>query len=174
ERGTGQRVKALGKPVAGKTGTTNDERDAWFVGYAPDLAAGVFVGFDTPKPMGKGETGGSVASPIFRDFMKEALAGQPAVPFRQPPGIKNIRVNRKTGQRTSTGDPNAIVEAFKPENEPPAAYGDAWGTDSWSDPTAANNAFDTTRARRQRRRQPQRRSFDAWGNSWLNGGRGVY
>lgn len=122
QRGTGYRVKAVGKPLAGKTGTTNDEKDAWFVGFAPDLAAGVFVGFDNPTPMGKGETGGGVASPIFRDFMKMALAGKPAVPFRIPPGIKLIRVNAKTGMRAQPGDEDVIMEAFKPQNEPPDPF----------------------------------------------------
>jgi len=117
QRGTGQRVKAVGKPIAGKTGTTNEEKDAWFVGYAPDLVVGVYVGFDTPKPMGRGETGGSVASPIFTNFMKAALADKPAVPFRRPPGIKLIRVDRRTGTRASGGG-NTVLEAFKPENEP--------------------------------------------------------
>ncbi|MEL6421492.1 MAG: penicillin-binding transpeptidase domain-containing protein, partial [Pseudomonadota bacterium] len=116
QRGTGQRVKAVGKPIAGKTGTTNDEKDAWFVGYSPDLVVGVYVGYDQPQPMGKGETGGSVASPIFRDFMKMALADTPAIPFRRPPGIKLIRVDRNTGARGSGGA--SILEAFKPENEP--------------------------------------------------------
>ncbi len=134
QRGTGRRVKAVGKPLAGKTGTTNDEKDAWFIGFSPDLVAGVFVGFDTPKPMGKGETGGRVASPIFRDFMKMALAGKPAVPFRVPPGIKFVRINRKTGLRARPGDPDAILEAFKPNNEPQEFQVDYFGTDSATDP----------------------------------------
>ncbi len=122
QRGTARRVKKVGKPMGGKTGTTNDYKDAWFVGFGPDLAVGVFVGFDTPKSMGRGETGGSVASPIFRDFMISATAGQPAVPFRIPPGIKLIRINRKTGMRAGAGDKTAILEAFKPGTEPPGAY----------------------------------------------------
>jgi len=122
QRGTGRRVSAVGKPLAGKTGTTNEEKDAWFVGFAPDLAVGVFVGFDTPKPMGRGETGSGAASPIFRDFMKAALAGKPAVPFRIPPGIQLIRVNRKTGFRAAPGDPSTILEAFKPGTQPPNYY----------------------------------------------------
>ncbi len=122
KNGTGFRAKEVGKPVAGKTGTTNDERDAWFVGFAPDLAAGVFVGFDTPQPMGRGETGGGVASPIFTDFMKTALQDEPAVPFRAPEGIKLIRVNAKTGLRAQAGDENVIMEAFKPGNEPPDPF----------------------------------------------------
>ena len=118
QNGTGRRVKAVGKPIAGKTGTTNEEKDGWFVGFTPDLAVGVFVGFDKPKPMGRGETGSSVASPVFRDFMKAALDGKPAVPFRIPPGIQLIRVNRKTGFRAAPGEPNAILEAFKPGTQP--------------------------------------------------------
>jgi penicillin-binding protein 1A len=121
-RGTGRRVAAVGKPLAGKTGTTNDEKDAWFMGFAPDLAVGVFVGFDTPKPMGKGETGGGVASPIFRDFMKMALADNPAMPFRIPPGVKLIRINPKTGIRAQPGDKAAILEAFKPGTQPAGSY----------------------------------------------------
>jgi penicillin-binding protein 1A len=122
QRGTATRVKAVGKPLAGKTGTTNDYKDAWFVGFAPDLAVGVFVGFDTPKRMGRDATGGGVAAPIFRDFMINALADKPAVPFRVPPGMKMIRINRNTGLRAQPGDPAAIVEAFKPGTQPPEAY----------------------------------------------------
>jgi penicillin-binding protein 1A len=121
-RGTGRKVKAVGKPLGGKTGTTNDEKDAWFVGFSPDLAVGVFVGFDDPKPMGRGETGGGVASPIFRDFMMAALKEKAAVPFRIPPGIELIRINRKSGFRAGAGDPNAILEAFKPGTQPPGYY----------------------------------------------------
>ena len=122
QRGTATRVKTVGKPIAGKTGTTNEEKDAWFVGYSPDMVVGVYIGFDNPKPMGKGETGGALASPIFSDFMKQALADQPAIPFRIPPGIKLVRVNRKTGLRSSSGDRESILEAFKPDNEPDDVY----------------------------------------------------
>ena len=117
-RGTGRRVAAVGKPLAGKTGTTNEARDTWFLGFSPDLAVGVFAGFDEPKPLGRRETGSSVAAPIFRDFMAEALAGQTAVPFRIPPGIKLVRVDGKTGLRTSAGAKGSIYEAFKPGTEP--------------------------------------------------------
>ena len=86
QRGTGTKIKEVGKPLAGKTGTTNDYKDAWFVGFSPDLVVGTYIGYDTPRSMGKGETGGAVAAPIFRDFMKMALASKPAVPFRQPAG----------------------------------------------------------------------------------------
>ncbi len=118
KRGTGYKVSKVGKPLAGKTGTTNDEKDAWFVGFSPDLVAGVFVGYDTPQPMGKGATGGGVASPIFRDFMKWALADQPAIPFRVPPGIKLVRIDAKTGMRAQPGDKRTILEAYKPNEEP--------------------------------------------------------
>ncbi|NWH09015.1 MAG: penicillin-binding protein 1A [Alphaproteobacteria bacterium] len=111
--GTGTAVKEVGVPLAGKTGTTNDEKDAWFIGFSPDLVVGVYLGFDQPRPMGHGETGGGIAAPVFRDFMKAAIGDQPAVPFRVPLGITLIRVNRLTGKATSSGDPKAIMEAFK-------------------------------------------------------------
>ncbi|MGI9386513.1 MAG: penicillin-binding protein 1A, partial [Methyloligellaceae bacterium] len=119
QRGTARRVKAVGKPMAGKTGTTNDYKDAWFVGFGPDLAVGVFIGFDKPRRMGKDATGGGVAAPVFRDFMIEATKGQPAIPFRIPPGLQLIKINRSTGFRAAGGDPRAILEAFKPGTEPP-------------------------------------------------------
>ncbi|MFV0298205.1 MAG: penicillin-binding protein 1A, partial [Hyphomicrobiaceae bacterium] len=124
QRGTGIRVKRMlpGIPVAGKTGTSNDSKDAWFIGYTPDLVAGVFVGYDTPKPMGRTATGGHVAAPIFANFMKMALAGKKPVPFRIPPGIKLVRVNHKTGLRAEPGDSDAILEAFNPNEEPDDAY----------------------------------------------------
>lgn len=116
-RGTGTVVKkAVDKPIAGKTGTTNDYKDAWFVGFAPDLAAGVFVGFDMPQTLGQGEAGGRVAAPIFGEFMAAALKDQPGIPFRIPSGIRLVRVNAKTGQPAGPGDPNVILEAFKAED----------------------------------------------------------
>jgi penicillin-binding protein 1A len=118
QRGTAQKLKVLERPIAGKTGTTNDEKDAWFIGFTPDLVVGVYIGFDNPSPMGHGETGGNVSAPVVRDFFKEALADQPPVPFRAPPGVKLVRVNLKTGLPAGTGDPKAIMEAFKPTQEP--------------------------------------------------------
>jgi len=120
-RGTGTALRALGKPVAGKTGTTNEEKDAWFIGFTPDLVCGVYIGFDKPKPLGRGQTGGHLAAPIVRDFLKVALADIPAVPFRVPPGIKLIRVDPKTGLRAGPGG-RAILEAFKPGTSPPDNY----------------------------------------------------
>ena len=117
--GTATILREVGKPIAGKTGTTNDEKDAWFIGFSPDLVAGVFVGYDNPTPMGKGETGGGTAAPIFRDFMKAALADQPATPFRVPSGIKLVRIDAKTGMRAGPGSEKTILEAYKPNEEPP-------------------------------------------------------
>ncbi|MFN0023618.1 MAG: penicillin-binding protein 1A [Parvularculaceae bacterium] len=117
QRGTGSKVKKLvSKPIAGKTGTTNDYKDAWFVGFAPDLAAGVFVGFDMPASLGEGEAGGGVAAPVFGDFMAEALKDEAGIPFRIPSGIRLVRVNAKTGRPANAGDPNVILEAFKAED----------------------------------------------------------
>ncbi len=122
QRGTATSLKKLGMPLAGKTGTTNDEKDAWFVGFTPDLVVGVYVGYDIPRPMGKGQTGGRVAAPIFGDFVGLALAGKPPVPFRIPPGIKLVRVSLKTGLRAQPSDKDSIIEAFKPGEEPDDAY----------------------------------------------------
>jgi penicillin-binding protein 1A len=118
ERGTGVRIRELGRPLAGKTGTTNDSFDAWFLGFSPDLVVGVFMGFDNPRTLGARETGASVAVPVFKDFMAEALAGQPPVPFRVPPGVRLVRVQAETGLPARPGDRNVILEAFKPGTEP--------------------------------------------------------
>ncbi|MES0881826.1 penicillin-binding protein 1A [Roseibium sp. SCP14] len=122
QRGTATSVRAVGRPVAGKTGTTNDEKDAWFMGFTPDLAVGVFVGYDNPKPMGRGATGGQVAAPIFTDFVKKALADKPPVEFRVPRGLQLIAINRRTGLRAAPGTPGAILEAFKPGMAPNDSY----------------------------------------------------
>jgi penicillin-binding protein 1A len=121
QRGTGRRISTLGKPLAGKTGTTNDSRDTWFVGFSPDLAVGVFVGFDQPKPLGAHETGASAAAPVFKEFMGDALANRPTVPFRIPPGIRLVRVNAATGKPATIHDKNVILEAYKVGTEPDAS-----------------------------------------------------
>ena len=122
-RGTGAMVhKTVGKTLGGKTGTTNEEKDAWFIGFSPDIAMGVFIGYDNPKPMGHGETGGGVAAPIFADFFKLALKDKPDVPFRTPPDIRMVMVNKHTGTRTDRNDPDAIEEYFKPGTEPAEGY----------------------------------------------------
>jgi len=122
QRGTATVVKDVGKPIAGKTGTTNDEKDAWFIGFSPDLVIGVYLGYDKPRHLGKGATGGVLAAPVARDFLKVALADKPAVPFRVPAGIKLIRIDPKTGMRAGLGDQRVILEAFKPGTAPPDNY----------------------------------------------------
>jgi len=122
QRGTGARIgRAIAKPLAGKTGTTNDSFDAWFVGFAPDLAVGVYVGFDRPRTLGGGESGSTVAAPIFRDFMAEALADWPDIPFRVPAGVRLVRVDAATGLPARPGDAAVILEAFRPGTEPGAS-----------------------------------------------------
>jgi penicillin-binding protein 1A len=119
ERGTAMVVKDVGIPLAGKTGTTNDFKDAWFMGFSPNLTVGVYVGFDEPASMGHGETGGHNAAPIFRDFMKAAIGNQPAVPFRVPSGVRMVRVDLKSGRPVNEG---GIMEAFKAGTEPGSGY----------------------------------------------------
>ena len=117
ENGTGRTIAELGRPLGGKTGTTNDYKDAWFVGFSPDLVVGVYVGFDTPQQMGT-EGGGNVAAPIFKEFMRDALADVPLVPFRIPDGVSLAPVNRDTGEPSFIGAENYILEAFRPGTEP--------------------------------------------------------
>ena len=118
QRGTGIRIKAVRKPLAGKTGTTNKSRDTWFIGFSPDLAVGVYIGFDNPRSLGRRETGSAVAVPVFRDFMARALADQPAIPFRIPPGIQLVRIAGNTGLPAQPGDLRVVLEAFKPGTVP--------------------------------------------------------
>jgi penicillin-binding protein 1A len=118
QRGTGVSIRVVGKPLAGKTGTTNDAADAWFVGFSPDLVVGVYTGFDKPRTLGPGEQGATVAAPVFRDFMLTALKNQPAIPFRTPDGITLARVNAKTGLPAQPGDQDIVLEAFKQGTEP--------------------------------------------------------
>ena len=120
ERGTATRALEIGKPVAGKTGTTDDIRDAWFVGFTPDLVVGVYVGFDQPKTLGSEEQGASAALPIFVQFMEAALKDQPATPFRVPPGVRLVRVDAGTGRLAGPGSSTAILEAYLPGTEPTA------------------------------------------------------
>ena len=120
QRGTAARLAGLGRPMGGKTGTTNDSNDAWFVGFTPDLVIGLYVGFDQPESLGGSETGGSTAVPIFQQIITEALKGKPAQPFRVPPGLRLVRVDVDTGRPAEPGDKKAIWEAFLPGTEPGA------------------------------------------------------
>lgn len=114
-RGTGARLNGLHRHLAGKTGTTNETKDAWFVGFSPDLVAGVYIGFDDPVSLGQAETGAHAALPIFYDFMEAALKDVPDTSFRIPAGIKLVRVNPYTGTPSAPGDKAAIMEAVKPD-----------------------------------------------------------
>ncbi len=118
ERGTGVRARSLGKPVAGKTGTSNDSRDAWFIGFTPDLVVGVYIGYDQPKSLGADEQGASAALPVFVDVMTGALADQPATPFRVPAGVRLVRVDAETGLLPGPDTRTVILEAFLPGSEP--------------------------------------------------------
>ena len=193
QRGTAKAMKDIGFPLAGKTGTTNDSKDAWFIGFTPDLVAAVYVGFDDPKPLGSHETGASVAVPIFRQFMTAAMKDKPATPFRVPPGLRMVRIDAETGALAEMGDKNAIWEAYIPGTEPqdgqtrPVLDGSVTGSAANGAPVAepakcvAGQRCDGDRRRRggshavlftcgsahsSRRRASQRRAFDA-GDGWV-------
>jgi penicillin-binding protein 1A len=144
-RGTGARANRLGKPLAGKTGTTNESQDTWFMGFSPDLVAGVYVGFDTPRTLGKGQTGSNVALPIWIEFMRSALADKRPTPFRVPEGIRVVLMNTDTGLPAKPGDErNKIVqEAFRRGTEPGLDSGMVFidgSDDGGHPPTMAVNA----------------------------------
>jgi penicillin-binding protein 1A len=122
QRGTATTLAELGHPIAGKTGTTNDSRDVWFVGYSANLVVGLYVGYDQPRPLGNGATGGGLAAPVFKEFMQTQLEGKTPVAFRVPDGMTPIAVDRKTGMRAMEGDPGAIIEQFKPGTGPADTY----------------------------------------------------
>jgi penicillin-binding protein 1A len=145
--GTAIALRDVGKPIAGKTGTSNEGKDLWFVGFSPDLVVGLYVGYDKPRSLGRNAQGGHTAAPIARDFMKLALADKPAVPFKIPAGIKLIRVDAKTGLRPGPGDSGkTILEAFKPGTAPSDDYSaigvaDADGRPLMAPPDGDRNLF---------------------------------
>jgi len=120
--GTAMALRDVGKPIAGKTGTTSDAKDLWFCGFSPDLVVGLYVGYDKPRSLGRSAQAGHTAAPIARDFMKLALADKPATPFKIPAGIKLIRVDAKTGMRAGPESGRTILEAFKPGTAPSDNY----------------------------------------------------
>ena len=117
EQGTGKRA-ALDRPVAGKTGTTNDQRDVWFIGYTPQLLTGVWVGYDQEKTLGSKETGGRAAAPIWHDFMEQAMADQPVLDFEVPNEVTLVAVDQGSGRRVSPGASGSVFQAFKRGTEP--------------------------------------------------------
>jgi penicillin-binding protein 1A len=118
ERGTGRQARVAGRTIAGKTGTTNENKDIWFVGFSKNMAAGVYLGFDEPKPLGSG-TGSFMAARVFSDFMKAALEVEENQPFAVPDGMEFRRVNRENGE-SATDSPDGVIisEEFKPGQRP--------------------------------------------------------
>lgn len=119
DHGTGRRAKVIGRPAAGKTGTTNDMNDAWFIGYTPQLLAGLWVGFDEKRSLGKRETGGRIAAPIWARFMDRALENEPILDFPVPAGISFVLIDPHTGQRLVPGSGGGFLECFRRGTEPP-------------------------------------------------------
>ena len=114
DRGTGRKTKIDGIEIAGKTGTTNNNTDAWFIGFTSDLIIGVYAGFDNPRTLGKRETGSSVAVPIFKDFVTNYYKKKKALPFKIPKGVELIKVNIDTGEVSfNLSDNKTIYEAFR-------------------------------------------------------------
>ncbi|MBY0564654.1 MAG: penicillin-binding protein 1A [Hyphomonadaceae bacterium] len=169
QRGTGTSIAELGFPLGGKTGTTNDYKDAWFIGYSPDLVVGVWAGFDTPRDMGEAETGGRIAAPIFRDFMRAALRNSQPTPFRIPAGVRLVRIDYQTGLLPSGTTTQTVLEAFRPDTEPsrdvassPFVFG---GTDP-IDPrvlTGLSSVFGPSESDRPRTQQEEQQSEDLGG-----------
>jgi len=128
-RGTGARARALGRDdIAGKTGTTNDETDAWFVGFQPSLTAAVWVGHDQPRRLGRGEGGSRAALPIWIDFMKVALDGVPEAFLTRPDGLTEVRVDPQTGLQMPPDSPGGVYEIVQEEHMP--RYATAAETDN--------------------------------------------
>ena len=113
ERGTAKKLKSLNVPLAGKTGTTNNNYDAWFIGFSSNLVIGVYVGFDSPKTLGKYETGSKAALPIFKYFIENALFKEDFDEFKIPSNIYLTTLNYDTGLKASSGEKNTIIEALK-------------------------------------------------------------
>jgi penicillin-binding protein 1A len=127
QRGTARSLNDLGLTLAGKTGTTNDVKDTWFIGFSPDLVVGVYMGFDDPRTLGKSlsgadEEGASSALPVFREIIQAALEGQETPPFRIPPGVSMARIDRLTGRPAIGSGGDVIWEAFRPGTEPGTGY----------------------------------------------------
>ncbi|HEV2866112.1 MAG TPA: PBP1A family penicillin-binding protein [Allosphingosinicella sp.] len=165
QRGTATVLRDLNRPLFGKTGTTSGPTNVWFVGGSAQIVAGVYMGYDRPRPMGHYAQGGRIAAPIFRQFARTAFEGMPVVPFRAPPGVRMVRIDRRSGRRVfgewPGSDPRAAViwEAFKPESEPRR--------------TVARDEIDLTRRPPPRRAAAARR-VDRRDSDFLQSQGGIY
>ena len=139
-RGTAAQLAALGRPIAGKTGTTNDSRDNWFIGSTPDYTIGIYVGFDEPRTLGDRETGGGTSAPVYEQIARYIYKDKPPVPFRIPPGLRIVRVDHDSGLPSSGG--NSIDEAFKPGTEP-NEYGAQGPNTAGSGAVSGDTAWDS-------------------------------
>ncbi|HEY0163950.1 MAG TPA: penicillin-binding transpeptidase domain-containing protein, partial [Sphingomicrobium sp.] len=172
ERGTATVLRDLDRPLFGKTGTTSGPTNVWFIGGTPEVVAGVYIGYDQPRPMGHGAQGGRIAAPIFKQFAKSAFNGLPKIPFVAPAGIRWVRIDRGTGRRVfgtfpTKEDPKSPViwEAFQPQTEPRRSYRRAqgrYGMDDEEEAAAgASRRLATTRTVRRPRPAPPRPSAPA-------------
>jgi penicillin-binding protein 1A len=165
-------LRDLERPLFGKTGTTSGPTNVWFIGGTPEVVAGVYIGYDQPRPMGHGAQGGRIAAPIFKQFAKSAFNGLPKIPFVAPAGIRWVRIDRGTGRRVfgtfpTKEDPKSPViwEAFQPQTEPRRSYRRAqgrYGMDDEEEAAAgASRRLATTRTVRRPRPAPPRPSAPA-------------
>jgi penicillin-binding protein 1A len=162
-RGTAVVLRDLNRPLFGKTGTTNGPTNVWFVGGTPDIVAGVYLGYDQPRPMGGWAQGGRISAPIWKEWAQAALKDQPRTPFVAPPGIRWVRIDRGTGKRVFgvfpvTEDPKSSViwEAFQPQTEPRRNFHGAMGDPYGPQPVA--QAQPPSQEQQPQQRQQQRRS----------------
>ena len=170
ERGTATVLRDLNRPLFGKTGTTSGPTNVWFVGGTPEIVAGVYLGYDQPRPMGHGAQGGRIAAPVFKQWAQTALKDQPKTPFVSPSGIRWVRVDRASGRRVfgafpTTEDPKSSViwEAFQPETEPRRSFRSGGDEDEAVPPVVRAAASRRQRSRPQASRPAaQQREVPAW------------
>lgn len=153
QEGTGQRAKALGRPAAGKTGTTNNLNDAWFIGFTPDLIAGAWIGYDDERPLGHMETGARAALPIWLKFMQKATAGTTVKSFPTPEGIVFTKIDKFTGMPATTSMENVIFEAFKEGTAPADSNNNAAGGNTGEKNAAPERFFEMDMAKPQEKKQ---------------------
>jgi penicillin-binding protein 1A len=134
QRGTATVLRDLNRPLFGKTGTTNGPTNVWFVGGTPDIVAGVYLGYDTPRPLGGWAQGGRISAPIWKQWALTALKDQPKVPFVAPPGIRWVRIDRNSGKpvfgvfpTTEEAKSDVIWEAFQPQTEEQKSFKSSLG-----------------------------------------------